>query len=341
MGAGLRPLGVCLAALLAATLLSGCELTEITSTAAEDQVVVEGLVRLGLPRPLAEPVSRPERGHLVVTVLLHRTVQGAQGANAPVPGARVDLLLPDGERVRVPEGSLFDCVETTPIEGTGSCYMVRVLEQVPGAGGLDALQPGDRVDLEVQTARGERLTSTTLLPGDFSLVGPAHRSRCVLPPPDTPLPLSWTPSDGAWAYVSETEIRNLPEALAAEGIAVDEVEDPLVLVGLSVGTDDTTIVFPGEFGVFDRFDLDREVAVRLQRGLPALAEARIGVAAVDRNYVNWVRGGNFNPSGQVRVPSVQGEGTGFFGSSVTRWFQGVTWRETGSQVTDCAAPPPG
>lgn len=42
------------------------------------------------------------------------------------------------------------------------------------------------------------------------------------------------------------------------------------------------------------------------------------MAAGDRNYVNWVRGGNFNPSGQVRVPSIVGDGTGVFASLVSR-----------------------
>jgi hypothetical protein len=53
--------------------------------------------------------------------------------------------------------------------------------------------------------------------------------------------------------------------------------------------------------------------------MPAGTAARVTVSAVDRNYVNWVRGGNFNPSGTVRIPSVEGDGTGFFGTSVTRW----------------------
>ena len=44
----------------------------------------------------------------------------------------------------------------------------------------------------------------------------------------------------------------------------------------------------------------------------------MSIAAADRNYVNWVRGGNFNPSGQVRVPSVRGDGTGVFAATVVR-----------------------
>ena len=44
------------------------------------------------------------------------------------------------------------------------------------------------------------------------------------------------------------------------------------------------------------------------------------IAAADRNYVNWVRRGAFNPSGIVRVPSLHGDGTGVFGSVVRKRF---------------------
>jgi hypothetical protein len=102
-----------------------------------------------------------------------------------------------------------------------------------------------------------------------------------------------------------------------------EVEDPLSLLGLALSAEDTTVVFPSEFGIFERADLDREVALLLQEGLPAGTRAVVTVAAVDRNYVNWARGGNFNPSGQVRVPSVEGDGTGFFGSAFVDGFDAI------------------
>jgi hypothetical protein len=296
---------------------AGCELAEVTATRAEDRVVVEGLIRLGSPRPAGMVPPDPGGEHVWATVFLHRTVQGEEGANAPEPGARVELVVPGGERVRLQETRLEECVSSTPLEGTGTCYSARVLERAPERGGLNAVGPGSRVDLEVETAGGERLASTTLVPGDYALDGVAHRGTCALPP-DTPAPVGWQEAAGAWAYVAETEIRGLAPALAPEGIVVED--DPLLLVGLAVGAADTTIVFPAEFGIFDRFDLDRDLAVRLQRGLPGGTGARVGVNAVDRNYVNWIRGGNFNPSGQVRIPSVQGDGTGFFGSSLTRWF---------------------
>ena len=72
--------------------------------------------------------------------------------------------------------------------------------------------------------------------------------------------------------------------------------------------------------LFNRFDLDSDLAVRLQRGLPVGASAEVSITAVDRNYVNWQRGGNFNPSGVVRVPSLRGAGTGVLGSTYRRSF---------------------
>jgi hypothetical protein len=49
--------------------------------------------------------------------------------------------------------------------------------------------------------------------------------------------------------------------------------------------------------------------------------ADVVIAAADRNYVNWERGGNFNPSGLVRIGSVRGDGFGVFGSLVVKSFQ--------------------
>ena len=130
--------------------------------------------------------------------------------------------------------------------------------------------------------------------------------------------VAWTPSSGAWAYFAEALANGLDDALQDEGIEVEE--DPFYLTGISVSAADTTIRYPAEFGVFDRASIDTDLAVRLQRGIPDGVITNMAITAVDRNYTNWVRGGNFNPSGQVRIPSVRGEGTGFFGSAVVRAF---------------------
>jgi hypothetical protein len=46
----------------------------------------------------------------------------------------------------------------------------------------------------------------------------------------------------------------------------------------------------------------------------------VAITAVERNFVNWVRGGSFNPSGTVRVSSIVGDGSGVFGAASTRRF---------------------
>ena len=84
----------------------------------------------------------------------------------------------------------------------------------------------------------------------------------------------------------------LREALESQGLEVEA--DSVALTGVAVSDADTTIVFPSEFGVFDRFSLDSDIALTLQAGIPLGATASVMVGAVDRNYVNWVRGGNFN-----------------------------------------------
>ena len=307
MGARIARVPFALVTLLAA---AGCELQEITlAEPPVDVVIVEGLVQVGIPAQGA-PVSVDR-----LSVLLHRTVQGEEGLNTPVPDARVEVSNRRGTVYVLNEiGDPTPCVSSTPIEGTGSCYQL----VPPELNVFPPVQPGDTLDLTVTTEDGEVSRATTVVPGDFSLIGPLNEEACVIQP-DMPFPLAWTSSEGTWAYVAETQIFGLTEALAPRGIAVEV--DPLFLLGLSVSASDTTIAFPAEFGVFDRFDLQREVAVALQSGMPPGTWAQIAVGAVERNYVNWVRGGNFNPSGTVRIPSVTGAGTGFFGAALTRWIE--------------------
>jgi hypothetical protein len=79
------------------------------------------------------------------------------------------------------------------------------------------------------------------------------------------------------------------------------------------------MMFPTDYGLFDRFDEDKHaVLLAIRDGLPVNVRAEVIVAAADNNYVNWVRGSNFNPSGLVRISSIQGDGTGVFGSLVPR-----------------------
>lgn len=283
--------------------LSACSLTDVTTTAAEDIVVVEALLQRRAPDGLGSTPSR-------LSVFLHRTVQGEGGLSQPVEGAEVQVVRGDGDVLGLRPAVRGDCVVSTPINGTGSCYVSAVDE-------TQSIEPGERLELTVRTVRGEVMEAVSVVPGEFELATFEDGATCRIDP-DDPLEVVWSPSEGSWTYVNEIQIDGLPEALPDLGDV--DIPDPLFLLGLSISAMDTTIVVPTEFGILDRFDLEQPLAVELQQGLPAGSQALVTISAVDRNYVNWARGGGFNPSGQVRIPSVRGDGTGFFGSGLVRAF---------------------
>lgn len=303
----------------AAAAVTGCDLAEITVAEPASRVLAELYVVIRAEGPR-------------VRAFLHRTT----GTESPreVPGARIRLSWDDGPETELESLERSRCIAAGEIgggvevpEGEGSCYGL-------GGAALSGLGPGDDARVVIDLPDGGRLRGRTTIPGDFGLLGtPGEAARCRLAP-DTPLPLSWTASNGAWAYATETLISGLEDALSGRDIEIPS--DPLFLLGLSISANDTTIVYPRELGVFERFDLDRELSLVLQEGLPAGTSASVSVAALDRNYVNWVRGGNFNPSGQVRVPSLSGDGSGVFGSVVVRSFRVET--EAG-ELEDCVSEP--
>lgn len=275
--------------------LAACDLTSVEEVEPTDVVVAEAYLR---PGPVQE-------------VFLYRTLPGIDGS-----------LRVDGASVRITGPLEADApLQFTLSRGYQDEFCARYSSLPDGAGGSCyvnllssySMQPGETYRLDITTADGRSLTGTTRIPDDFEIRRPAVDS-CNLS--DGRLELLWTRSDSAWSYQVVARFTNLAPGLRALG--VEEPPDSLELLGLAVGRADTTLVFPNELGVFDRFSLDRDVALALQQGLPAGASADILVAAGDRNYVNWVRGGNFNPSGQVRVPSIVGDGTGVFGSLVAR-----------------------
>lgn len=286
------------AALLALGAATGCELTEVSLAEPTDLVVVEAYVRV---RPDA---NRPGEGRWRAepTAFLHRTLE-VDGSTGPPPPAVLTVRGPGGSWRLTPTDARA-CVISRPVIVDGTCYAADELEEAAAA-------PGDRLTLEVDVADGRRLTAETTVPGAFALLDVPEAGACTLPP-GTTSELRWTASEGTWAYITEAFVGGLAELFPDA-----DVDDPLYLLGLSISATDTTVVFPSEVGLFERAELDREVAVALQAGLPPGTSAALTVTAVERNWVNWARGGNFNPSGQVRVPSVRGEGgTGVFAAGV-------------------------
>jgi hypothetical protein len=275
---------------------AGCELTEVDVAEAEPVVVVEGLVRLS---------DRPGGDRDEVVVYLHRSF-GPGGVAEAVPGARVEVIREgDGARWRLEEQDASTCLVSAPVDAVGTCYGLpedRFTE----------LEPGDELTLEVDTPGGASLLGRTTVPPAFTLRNAPTWRECWIPAGE-PFELVWSRSPGAWSYVTEATLVGLREALEPRGIPVEE--EPLELLGVALSADDTTSVVPGDLGVFDRADLDRQLALVLQEGMPPATRAVLALQAADRNTVNWLRGGNFNPSGQIRVPSIAGDGgTGFFGA---------------------------
>lgn len=234
-------------------------------------------------------------------LFLYRTLPG-RGGSLRVDGAQVTIRDEAGRTLTLPPArggeacARYDVFEE---QSAGSCYA--------SASNVRFVEPGRAYSLDVTLPDGGRLTGATTVPAAFEIRRPAAPT-CVLD--SGRYQITWTRSEGAWAYQTVAWFRGLAPGL--EALGVEAPPDELELLGLALGTSDTTIVFPEEFGVFDRFSLDRDLLLALQNGIPEGAYAELTVAAGDRNFVNWVRGGNFNPSGQIRVPSIIGDGTGVF-----------------------------
>jgi hypothetical protein len=302
------PRFVCLTALAA---LGGCDLEEITIVEIEDVVIAEVYVNL---------LENPAKNEILA--FLHKTVGSPDSGIDQLPNARIVVSRSDGLALILAATANEACIELSEAEEPGACFLADSVQTAN-------LQPGDLLDIVITFAGGGVLTGAARIPSHFQLQGIPPACRLD---PETLLPVHWSSSEGAWAYVNEASIQGLPDALIGEGIEVSD--DPLNLLGLSISDDDTTIVFPSEFGLFDRFDLDQDLSVRLQSGLPNSTIADVSITAVEGNYVNWARGGNFNPSGQVRVPSLRGDGTGVFGATVSRSFVVVS-SSGASGLPDC------
>jgi hypothetical protein len=285
--------------------LAACALTEVTLADPADLVVAEILLRAGESTQQA---------------FLHRTL--SNGGSLEVAGATIVVTNERGESMLFKEASPQLCLDDAPEDATvGTCYSARNLPF--------PILPASTYSIRIDLAGGGTLTGQTTVPGDFSMISPAP-VMCHLDA-DRTIEIQWTRSNGSWVYVSETKIAGLRAALAKQGVMLED--EPARFLGLSISAQDTTLVFPSELGIFDRADpalADALLAIR--DGLPADVAAEFVVAAADRNYVNWARGGQFNPSGVVQIPSLEGSGTGVFGSIVVQRRSLLT---TESSLPDC------
>jgi hypothetical protein len=290
-----------LAPAAAAVLLGGCNLVEVVAEEGDDVLVVESVLRTDEARQ---------------KLLLHRSLRSQP--EEPLAWVRADLIYPDGRERRLEPSPRRFC----RADGDDG-EIAQPLCFTYFAPSEDRILPGESYGLRLETSDGRLIFGRTHVPGELTMVSPSptlwtERDRaatCWLEP-WTLLQLRWGSAAGAWSYIAELEVHGLGAALgedAPEGLA-----EPLRLTGLAIGASDTTMVLPADFALFQWGSVPLEVLLLLQRGFPDGVQARLVLSAADRNYVNAVRGGGFNPSGAVRTPSVVGDGTGVFGSLVAR-----------------------
>lgn len=308
---------------------AGCDLTEVSLADPEDVIIAEAHVILTLRS--GGPGDPGGRVEMAAPTLLHRTY--GDGPRS-VPGAVVRIAGASGRVVQLLEGRPEDCVvlqDENPFDlrfdggSGGTCY------RAPP--GVVPFAPGEELSLEVRAPGGQVLTAASRVPGAFAFAEPLGAGAACRVEPDANHVFGWTTPADVWTYLAEAEIAGLREPLSARGI---ESADTVYLLGLAVGREESRIVFPRQLGVLQALgdEQDADVLVALQDGLPAGVRATVSVAAVDRNWTNWARGGSFNPSGDVRTSSVLGDGAGVFGTAVQRLADVVSGPAGGD------APPP-
>lgn len=302
-------------ALLAPLALGSCELAEVEIEPVPDLVVAAVSVVMTI-----DPLD-PSRVDTRAFALL--AVGGRQRyRDIEIPGASVTIVGESGRSLRLREVSdpLVTCVTPYPTEGgtrppAGSCHVAAM----PGA----HFAPGERLSLTVELPDGGILHGESRMPGIFTPTGLSlDAGRCRLDP-DTGYQFNWAHSAGSWAYIAEARLVGLGDLWPNQ--------ESLLLEATLRRDDEPQLAFPRDllFEIVDRWELARV----LREGLPAGASAEIAVGALDRNWANWVRLGRVELDGEVRIPSVFGDGTGMFGTAV-RWKVEVVSRAADPQAGD-------
>ena len=285
------------AALLAS---GGCELANLEVVVpVPDLVVVEATVVL--------TVDPTHTASADTHILAIATRYPDGGHPHPVHGASVRVVGASGQSMQLSEemDPVPNCVNR---DFFGACYR--------GSSPLSPFDPGEMLFLEVVLPDGGVLHGASRMPGAFSAVDLALKDgRCRLAP-QTNYRFKWNPVEGVAAYLAE---------LGVGGVGEFEVDDRVSWETVFVGDDMSEVAFPrGLLAALEPTDPD--LARELRTGLPEGAVADIAIGAVDLNWTNWIREGRINLSGDVRVPSVFGDGTGWFGTAV-RWRLSVESRQ--------------
>lgn len=294
---------------------AGCDLTDVPTGSGQKMFVASATVVLTM-----DPVEPSRIGTRAVALVSEAYQQGL----TEVPGASVRITGASGRSLSLEEemDPLGACTaldkELFTVDGRlksiGSCHTASAASAV--------FAPGEVLTLVVTTPEGGVLEGTSRMPDVFAPQGlSVEGGRCRVEP-DTGYRFTWAPVDGAWAHVGEAEVSGLSPSLWSSS---DPLYLPVSVLGR--GREVTDMVFPRDFLLellsdVDNLDLHRT----LDAGLPGGARAEVTIAALDRNWANWIREGRININGETAIPSVFGDGTGMFGTAV-RWQVSVESRE--------------
>ena len=307
--------------------LAGCDVTDVAPGSGHKMIVAQATVVLTIDP--AEPSRIDTRAVALVS-------EAHQQVLAEVPGAEVRITGASGRSLSLVEEAdpLGVCTvlpddlygEDGPLGIVGSCHTATVASAV--------FAPGEELTLVVTTPDGAVLEGTSRMPDAFVPRGlSVADGRCRVEP-GTGYRFAWSPVGGAWAHVGEAEITGLGPGLWSSS---DPLYLPVTVLGR--GSEVTDMVFPGDFLLELLSDVDNvELHRALDAGLPGSARAQVTIAALDRNWANWIREGRLNINGETVIPSIFGDGTGMFGTAV-RWKVEVESRaaEGAGDVPLCGA----
>ena len=293
---------------------AGCDVTDVPAGSGERLFVASATVVLTIDP--AEPSRIDTRAVALVS-------EAHQQVLTEVPGAAVRITGASGRSLSlVEEDDPFSACtvlrrELHTVDGQlrpiGSCLTATEASAV--------FAPGEVLALAVTTPDGGVLEGTSRMPDAFVPRGLSVRDGRCRVEPGTGYRFTWAPVEGAWAHVGEAEISRLNPHLWSSS---DPLYLPVTVLGR--GREVTDMVFPRDFLLELLSDVENlELHRTLDAGLPAGARAEVTIAALDRNWANWIREGRLNINGETVIPSVFGDGTGMFGTAV-RWRVSVESR---------------
>lgn len=247
-------------------------------------------------------------------------------ADDRVTGASVRIVdRSSGRSLRLDE--LPDTRDACHQENTGpvgTCYAASVASAY--------FAPLAELSLQVALSDGRQLSGTSTIPGLFTPSRPSLEGGHCRADPETNYRIRWGPIRNAWAYIAEAEFKGLRSNLW-------DSQDPLYLTAAWMATPSSRASMMGFPRTLIEGDVPfnaRKAARRLESGLPWGVTVDLAVAAIDRNWANWIRPGQVHVAGEVPVPSVFGDGTGMFGTAV-RWTATIESRDAEDEtgLVDC------